>query len=297
MQLFKKIFLAVFLMLTTAISKAEVIVPVVWPFGFGDGQALYLKVLLDQANGLQNKYKFILEQAPGAGGSIATKKIIGQQTPMLLAHTSAFFIRSNTHNEYSTDSFKILLPMSVSPLALLSHHSQLMPGKSYKFGVVGVGSTTHLISTKVLKKYPNSITVPYQTLTGPCVDVQGKHVDLCLDFLGSAKKRNNLNIIGITGSDSVNNTPALSSLGYSSDLNYMSAPLVILTVTDINDKLFAEMQQILIQAHTNNIILDNLYEQDSASRIKISKELYTQWYKDQQKFWNHLIKSSKISIQ
>ena len=72
---------------------AQQTVTVLWPFNIGSNQAAYARAIIDQANTQQTKYRFVLENKPGAGGTIAARMVQGSHEITLLSMSSSFFIR------------------------------------------------------------------------------------------------------------------------------------------------------------------------------------------------------------
>ena len=88
----KKLLIIFSLIWCTTVSSKEV-VPIVWAFAPYSNQANALRVIIDNANNIQEKYTFIFESKPGAGGSIAVNHVINQKKLTLLMISSSVFVR------------------------------------------------------------------------------------------------------------------------------------------------------------------------------------------------------------
>jgi tripartite-type tricarboxylate transporter receptor subunit TctC len=96
-------------------------ITIVYAWGPGDSVANYHRTLADQANKIQNKYVFVFDTKPGAGGAIAANHVLN--TPnTLLAHSTAFFVRPNVYpNEsYDLNAFKEQFTHCMAPMAVPS---------------------------------------------------------------------------------------------------------------------------------------------------------------------------------
>ena len=65
----KNLILILSLFATTVFAQERV--PSVWAFNISNTQGSYFRATLLEANRIQNKYEFIVEHKPGAGGEVA----------------------------------------------------------------------------------------------------------------------------------------------------------------------------------------------------------------------------------
>ena len=90
----KKFILATLAAVGCLTAHSAETVTIVWGWSLGDPMAQYSRSLVDEANKAQNKYTFVLDAKPGAGGAIAAKHV--ERTPnSILATSTAFFVRPN----------------------------------------------------------------------------------------------------------------------------------------------------------------------------------------------------------
>jgi len=140
------------------------------------------------ANNLNSNY--IVVNRPGAGGRIALRHLIKEDT-MLLATMIQVFVTNNlnyTDLEYAPlVDLEVLAVVGVMPQVLAcnkttgiqTYNDFLNYNKSLSFGFGGVGSSEH-IATEILTKEtkPNSIMIPYAQGGNKAVtDLVGGHID------------------------------------------------------------------------------------------------------------------------
>ena len=63
-----KYFIALFFTLVSSLSFAKETISIVYGWTPGDSAANYSRTLVKEANDLQDKYQFIFDTKPGAGG-------------------------------------------------------------------------------------------------------------------------------------------------------------------------------------------------------------------------------------
>jgi tripartite-type tricarboxylate transporter receptor subunit TctC len=280
-------------------SHAKETIAVYWPFGSGDGQALHVRAMLDQANADQNQYAFYLESAPGAGGLIAAQKTLQSKTPALLAHTSTFFVRPYLYkdNSYRFSDFQIVTAMSETPLALVANTNQndktMFAKESVKMGIAGLGTTSHIIALRVKQKHSNLLIVPYKTLADTVNDLNSNTIDMNLNFIRSAEQFPNFRIIGITGKNTVKNYQLLHAQGY--DTSSLTIPLVVLAPASMDLQKLKKLNEILNQASRNSTMLQNFYRDDYATMLNIPYSQLGTWYVSQIEKWKKY--TANVSIE
>ena len=88
-----------------AIAKENI--TVVYSWTPADAAANFHRTLVEESNKIQNRYNFIFDTKPGAGGSIAANYVLN--TPnTVLATASAFYIRPNFFPAESHDISKFV---------------------------------------------------------------------------------------------------------------------------------------------------------------------------------------------
>ena len=282
----KKLLLSLMLCLATTVNATEPIkVPSVWGFAVGSTQGTYFRAMLDQANKEQLKYEFQFEHKTGAGGSIAAKHVLDAKRPVLLAHSSAFFIRPNLYPDtlYSIDQFKVVMVQGFSPAALVTKNKSLGDLKNQKritIGTAGAGSTTHLMAEEFAKELSNIEVdmIHFQNTLDAYTAVQGGHIDATFEYMGDTKARGGVTTVGVTGKRSIDGIPALKDVGFPR-LADLAAVFLILTPRDTPDQQVQELQAILLSAEKSQTV-QNLYRRDYATKEEFLKRPgdYTDWF-------------------
>jgi tripartite-type tricarboxylate transporter receptor subunit TctC len=143
-----------------SLVMSKEVVTVVYSWTPADPAANYDRAIIKEANQIQDKYTFIFDARPGAGGGIAAH-YVGNTPNTILATSSAFFIRPNLYPEQShnINSFKEILPKCTAPFAVASGKykswKDVPTDKPLSIGISGMGTTTHVVATQLVKKYPN----------------------------------------------------------------------------------------------------------------------------------------------
>jgi len=92
----KHFIIGVIVMVIATSINAKEVVTIYYGWGPADSLANVSRTLADEANKIQNKYTFIFDSKPGAGGAVAAEYV--KRTPnTILATSSAFFIRPNLY--------------------------------------------------------------------------------------------------------------------------------------------------------------------------------------------------------
>lgn len=144
--------------------------------------------------------KLIVENIPGAAGSIALSSIINNKDKAVFGFFSPFFaINKTTRNDfvYDYDSVNFLSFAGYSRMVVISEkHVGLKELQEYcaknnplAIGSTGIGSTTHLIAQYFNKKYlkcADIIDVPYKGTSAVYSDLKAGRIDIMVDFSISA---------------------------------------------------------------------------------------------------------------
>lgn len=271
-------------MLISCVSFAQEKVSSVWGFAIGSTQGTYFRAILEQANKEQNKYQFVFENKPGAGGAIASQYVNNHSSTAILAHSTAFFVRPYlyTDNPYRFDQFKPLFVMGISPAALVTRGKsleQLLSQDKINIGTAGTGSTTHIMAEQFFKRWSdkNIRMVHYSNTNEAYKDVLGGHVDATFEFLGDVKAKGGTTIIGITGKNRIDNLPLLKDI--SPDLEHIAGIFAVFVPIGMGQDKVNEIQHILLKAEKHESV-QILYRNDYASKenyMQVSNDLNS-WY-------------------
>lgn len=271
-----KILTALVLLLAVVFPCTATVVSVYWPYLPADGQAIYIRLVLDRANEQQKDYQFILMSTPGAGGTIAVHNVEKESATALLAHTSAFFIRPLAYkqNRYEFDNFTPMLVVGESPFV---YYTKKTSAPVNGIAVAGLGSTTHVIATIMKEKNPNIQIIPYKGLVESISDVRNGTLAGAFNFVQMIEQYDDINIVGSTGSTRIKNYPMLKDI-VDEDLAYLNAPLIVFASTGMPQPLYKKLQTILTNARDDNIMLHDMTKRDYATVSKLTPEQYPQWY-------------------
>ena len=80
------------LLCASVVSQAKENITIIYAYNIADSVANYHRALTIEANAIQDKYLFIFDARPGAGGTIASNYVLNTSNT-ILAHSTAFFIR------------------------------------------------------------------------------------------------------------------------------------------------------------------------------------------------------------
>ena len=141
-----KKFLLSLLLVTPLISFAKENITIFYAWGPGDSVANYHRTIAAEANKIQDKYNFLFDTRPGAGGAIASNHVLN--TPnSVLAHSTAFFVRPVVfpNESYDLTKFKSQYVHCMAPMAVTStkYKSVKDVPATASVGISGLGVTTH----------------------------------------------------------------------------------------------------------------------------------------------------------
>jgi tripartite-type tricarboxylate transporter receptor subunit TctC len=185
----------------TSITSAESVktYSVIVPFTAGGASDIMFRFIEPELNKRLEKHKInlILENSPGAGGSIGLFKIINNNKLTFGFFSPFFAINKNIKDvytyDYDYDSVKFLSFAGYNKMIVLSgaytNMNQLrdacVKNKRVSFGSSGVGSTSHLASYLYAKKYLKCVevlSVPYKGTSMVYPDLKAGRIDFMADF-------------------------------------------------------------------------------------------------------------------
>lgn len=278
----------------STLSMAQQQVPSAWAFNIANVQGSYYRALLEQANQNQNKYQFVPEHKPGAGGSIAAGYVLGHERMVLLGTATAYFVRPYLYDNagYTFDQFKPVYLIANSPVALTSKNKDLktiLSQDHIAIGTAGPGSGTHLYAIKFKDRHPdkNVVIVPYKSSTEAVQDVLGGHIDLTYEFLGDAEAKG-VRILGTTGRNKIKDYPQLKDMGYPDAVDFIGIYHILVKKT-VSDEVVRELRTIFAEAE-RSVKFQELYRSDYSFKpvLKTEKE-YNDWYNTNVRTYRNLI--------
>jgi tripartite-type tricarboxylate transporter receptor subunit TctC len=257
-----KKFLAILLVTLTMTVSAKENITIVYSWTASDNAANFYRTLADESNKIQDKYNFIVDYKPGAGGSVAAQHV--QTNPgVILANSSALFIRPVFYPEGSHDSsnFKSIMPMCLAPFVIASGKykswADVPTDKPLSIGHSGNGTTTHLVAQQIADKYPQMIIVPFKSTSEAFLGAMQGSIDFSVGFMGDAdawtaetKTGKTAYLLGTTGTHQIKTVPLLTTQGFTKDLANMNTPQQLFVSTKFPDDKFKEVRAIFVKAAT-----------------------------------------------
>ena len=289
--------LAAILLATTAlaaVARENIIIYYSW--SAADTAANFHRVLADESNKIQDRYNFVFDVKPGAGGSIAARTVQAQPDT-ILATASAFFIRPNffPNESHDVSQYRELFPQCSAPAVITSKKyktwAEVPVDKPTTIGMSGMGTTTHLIAAQIAKKYPNLIIVPFKSTSEAILSVLSDSTDMAVNFMGDSAQyveTNRLNVLGATGSKTIGNVRPLSSQGFTRDLDVMDVPAQLLVPNSFPEAKAREIRDIFVQAGRRPAVLDSYKPDYCQSLNQMSDRDIQPWYNRQTADWRRL---------
>lgn len=302
----KKLLAIVLSTLALNVSAKET-VTILYSWNAGDTAANFHRQLANEANKIQDKYNFIFDVKPGAGGSVAANYILANpQQNLILANSSAFFIRPNFFSvaeSHDISKFKSMFPQCSAPILVSSKKykswAEVPKDKPLSIGVSGLGVTTHLVATQVAKNYPQMIVVPFKSTTEALAATIGGQTDFAVNFIGDSNQyqegKNRVYMLGITGPKTAGGVRPLSQQGFSKDLELMNTPAQLMVPVTVSDSKFKEWREIFLKAGRSPAVLESYKLDFCESNNQMTDAEIVNYYKKQTDDWKRL--SQGISLK
>jgi tripartite-type tricarboxylate transporter receptor subunit TctC len=194
-------------------------------FGYGPGGANNMIRLLTEDATQSSNLTFVVENQPGANGSIALKKYFQQppSTKNLLGVTAGQILFEpliNPENNYLT-RLKIIGPVIYSPMALaVGPNSKIKTLKDLfdpnipkqRINVAVAGESHAMLVNLIAKHSPHDIqTIRFKGSSDGYAALLGGHVDMQADVYGYFKTVDNekIEILGVAQPESLSGVPSL----------------------------------------------------------------------------------------
>lgn len=254
---FKKL-VFIFLSLFLLSAQATETITLVYAWGPGDSVANYHRTLANEANKIQDKYNFLVDYRPGAGGAIASNYVL-KESSNILAHSTAFFVRPNVYpNEsYDLNLFKEQYVHCMAPMAVTSSKFKTwkdVPNTRVTVGISGLGVTTHLAALQLQKKYPNMDIIPFKSTSDSMMSMAAGQTDFHIGFISEAEQWTKqgskvaVSVLGITGSKVINGYPTLISEGFPAVFAQMNVGHHLVVPVKFDSAKAKEMHEIFTKA-------------------------------------------------
>ena len=255
----KKLLTTLLLAASALTAHARENITIFYAWGPGDSVANYHRTLTAEANKIQDKYNFLFDTKPGAGGAIATNHVLN--TPnSVLAHSTAFFVRPVVYpNEsYDLTKFKEQYVHCMAPMAVTSTKYKTVrdvPANA-SVGISGLGVTTHLAAIELKKRYPALNIIPFKSTNDSMLSMVSGQTDLHIGFISEAEQwsKENANsdrkvtVLGITGNKVVNGYQPLVRQGFDASFADMNVGHHLLLPTTVSEEKRKEFHAIFARA-------------------------------------------------
>lgn len=292
--------------MASSAGAAETIT-IVYAWGPGDSVANYHRTLANESNKIQNKYVFVFDTKPGAGGAIAANHVLN--TPnTLLAHSTAFFVRPNVYpNEsYDLNAFQEQFTHCMAPMAVTSskfkNWKSVPADAKVSVGISGLGVTTHLAALQLQQKYPNMNIIPFKSTNDSMLSMVAGQTDFHIGFISEAEqwsKANKdggriVNVLGITGNKIINGYPTLVSEGFPQVFAEMNVGHHIVAPGKQDTAKTQEFNEIFAKAAKTKEVRD-AYAIDYCAPLETKPKDLSKFYKFHTEYWKKL--SSGVKVQ
>ncbi len=255
----KKLLTTLLLAASALAANARENITIFYAWGPGDSVANYHRTIANEANKIQDKYNFIFDTKPGAGGAIASNHVLN--TPnSVLAHSTAFFVRPVVYpNEsYDLSKFKEQYVHCMAPMAVTSTKYKTVKDvpANASVGISGLGVTTHLAAIELQKRYPNLNIVPFKSTNDSMLSMVSGQTDLHIGFISEAEQwsKENANsdrkvtVLGITGNKVVNGYQPLVRQGFDASFADMNVGHHLLLPATVSEEKRKEFHAIFARA-------------------------------------------------
>ena len=285
------------MVLLASLAQARETVTIIYAWSPADAAANFHRQLVQESNRIQDRFTFVFDTRPGAGGSIAANHVLNNPNH-ILATASAFYIRPNFFPTESHDltRFRGLFPACAAPAVISSKKyrswADVPANTRLTIGMSGLGTTTHLIAHQLLKRYPQIVIVPYKSTSDALMAVLNDSTDFSVNFLGDSAQylegRARVYQLGITGNQTVNGVQPLSQQGFPRDLELMNVVAQLAIPTTMSDSRVQELREIFLRAGKTTAVAE-AYKVDYCSSINQMPSAEVQpWYVRQVADWKRL---------
>lgn len=297
----KKFLTSLFLVALAAVAQAKENITILYAFSPSDTTGNYSRIISAEANKLQDKYTFVYDAKPGAGGTLATNEALNKPNT-ILHHSTAFFVRPNIFPKESWDLglFREQFVYCVAPMVVagstVTSWKEVAEKKSVTIGISGLGVTTHLMAVQLQKKYPNLVIVPFKSTTDAMLSMFSKQTDLAIGFPGEVRQwvdTKKVAVLGITGPNSEPGFPTLTSLGHDAVFSSMRVGQHFVVPKTWSEAKSKEIYDILTTA-AKSPVLQEAFKEDLCSPQPTAYKDLDKFYNFHQDYWKKLSSGIKI---
>jgi tripartite-type tricarboxylate transporter receptor subunit TctC len=281
---------AVLLGASTFALAAETIT-VLWAFNIGSNQANTIRLIIDELNKTQDKYTFVIDNKPGAGGTIAANAVEAKPNTTLVGMSSSFIIRpyfeknSPTHN---LDNFTpVLVQGNGSPMTIVSgKYTKLenaLANPNLTIGVSGIGSVSHLAANGLLQANKTASIVNFKSTVDAATAAAGGHVDVAVGFdadVAPFVDSGKVDMLGRTGPG--------TQLKQIPDADKLTANYAIFASAAMDPDRFREIHQLMVAINTKPAVVAS-YKRDLLTPVALGPEQSRTWYTSERAFWKRQV--------
>jgi len=288
--MFKK--LVLMLSFTSSLAFANPTnVHVVWPSDIGGTQANRVRYLVEQGNLMQDKYRFIFINKPGAGGTIGANYLETSSDISVMVWTSSWFVRPifYPNASYDINQFKpVMIQCTGFPYTILSKKykslKELKAQKSISIGTIPGSAAESLVRELQKQLSPDTevVFIPYPSMGQPRLDVIGGQIDANVD-LGRDSEQwvtdRKLNVIGISGTKSFGPYRSFSSQNIHG-FEKLTSVFFIVTKKSLDPVITQELAEIFKKINRTPDMQQQLNDDFCTPRDldeKQTNELYNKW--------------------
>jgi tripartite-type tricarboxylate transporter receptor subunit TctC len=288
----------------SAVAQKET-VTMFYSWSPADTAANFYRTLADESNKLQNKYTFIFDAKPGAGGTVAANHVLNTPNTIWI-NSSAAFIRPNLFPTESHDmsQFRSLMPMCVAPFVVTSTKyktwKDVPKDGKLSIGISGLGATTHLVALQVASQYPNMQIVPFKSTTDALLATLSGNTDFAVGFIGDSDQYTRPDAtkrvyqLGMTGKESIKGIPLLKNQGFPAVVADMSTPQQIFIPRKFPEEKFQEIRKIFVEAARSKSVRDANAADNCTPNNQIPTAELDQWFNGQLVLWRRLSATVKL---
>lgn len=284
----KKFLVAAALTAMAAVAQAAEEIKIVWGFSIGSNQANTVRILIEEANKIQDRYKFVLENKTGAGGSIAANYALQNSSDTVVAMSSSFFIRpafvkDGAHN---LDQFQaVFVQATGAPLGLVSGKyktiTELEKLAVANIAIAGPGSISDIMAASMSAGMPNIKRIPFKSMVDGTVAAAGGHVDAAITFVVDAEQyinKGEVHLLGRSGTiKGTENITANYGMFAGKGMDAQRARDIHAIFSKVNGTDSARAS----------------YRKDLLTPVSMSFEDSQQWFARERALWAELVKNIK----
>ena len=301
--------IAILAMAAAMAAHAKDTITIVYAWGPGDSVANYHRTIANEANKIQDKYNFIFDTKPGAGGAIAANHVL--TTPnSVLAHSTAFFVRPVVfpNESYDLTKYKEQYVHCMAPMAITSTKytkwTDVPPPAKVSVGISGLGVTTHLAAIEMQKRFPNLNIIPFKSTNDSMLSMVAGQTDFHIGFISEAEQWSKENsradrkvtVLGITGSKVVNGYTPLARQGFDASFADMNVGHHMLLPTSVDESKRKELHEIFARAAKTDAV-KAAYAVDYCEAQSVAYDGLDKFFAFHTAYWKKLASAVKLDAK